>query len=232
MPCRGKHPLPRGDFVAGTFIMGEVPHLRLLAWHEVDEGHAGVENFGLRLRQLPSLPIPATCFKEQAISVDTIIRLHREVLLLGVEEVEGQGVNGNLVLAREILRGSRGESLREVDTTEPEHHGRPVVHPFLEELETLNEVIDVATKRLQRRVRVFQPHGRGFAIKDLEERCLKISTHEQKALHGLLNVLERVLNHLQEPVEALQLLRQHGVHALFVEGGILLLHLCHIPRLR
>mmetsp|Transcript_82996 Transcript_82996/g.169159 ORF Transcript_82996/g.169159 Transcript_82996/m.169159 type:complete len:545 (-) Transcript_82996:1107-2741(-) len=204
----------------------------LLTRHEVNQRHACIKYLGLGLRQFPLGPIPTARFKEQTVGVDPVIWLHRELLFLGIEKVEGQCIDGDLILSRKVLGGSSGKGLGKVDAAEPKHHRGTVVHPLLEELQPFHQVVDIASQRLQRWIGMLEPHSWSFSIKNLEEGGLQICTHQQQTFHGLLNIFQGLLNRLQEAVESLQFLRQDSVHALFIEGGILLLHLCHVPGFR
>mmetsp|Transcript_37393 Transcript_37393/g.96669 ORF Transcript_37393/g.96669 Transcript_37393/m.96669 type:complete len:294 (+) Transcript_37393:79-960(+) len=221
--------LPCRHLVAWALVVLEVAVLRRLAWHEVEQRHSDVEHLGVRLLDVPRVPVPLAGLEEDAVRVHAIFGFHRRLLIFRVEEVEAQCVDGDLVLPCEVLRRTRGERLLEVDATEPESRRRAVVDPILEELQPLDEVVDVAAERLQRRVGALHPHGRCLAVEDLEEGSLELGAHEQQPLDGLLHVLQGAPDDVDEAVETANLLGQDRVHALLVECGVLLLHLRHVP---
>ena len=51
----------------------------------------------------------------------------------------------------ERLHRRRHEALREEEGGDPEGHGRPVLHPAANELDTIDQVLDPGSERLERR---------------------------------------------------------------------------------
>jgi len=90
-------------------------------------------------------------------------------LVLEDVEVESKEVDGDGVLARIVLLDPGQKGLSEEKPRQPEHRWRIVVEPILQEFETSQEVVDIATKRLQRRVRLLHPHPRYLS---LYSRCI------------------------------------------------------------
>mmetsp|Transcript_28121 Transcript_28121/g.65625 ORF Transcript_28121/g.65625 Transcript_28121/m.65625 type:complete len:421 (+) Transcript_28121:465-1727(+) len=148
----------------------------------------------------------------------------------GVEadhEVPLERVDGHLVLPRVVLKRPRQEALREEEARQPEDGGRPLVDPLLEEVDPLDEVVKVRGEGLQGGVRGLHPQSGGGPRDHGRGQRFQVARHDDEALDGLDELLEGVAEHVNHPVEAQQLLREHRVHALVVVGGVLFRHLVH-----
>ncbi len=93
------------------------------------------------------LVVPASTLEEHSIDVHSIFRsLLMISLLWQANELKADGVYWNSVLACKILQNSCQESMCEEEATEPEFHRWAIVHPTLEHVEPIHEIIEVAAK--------------------------------------------------------------------------------------
>jgi len=88
-------------------------------------------------------------------------------------KVEAKKVDGNGVLASVVLLDSGEKRLREEEPREPEDRWGFRLVPVQKELEPSEEVVDVASERLQRRVRLLHPHPRYFALQSEQKTEMK-----------------------------------------------------------
>ena len=70
---------------------------------------------------------------------------------------------------------------------------------YLEEVESFEEVGDVAAERFQRRVRVLRPHVGDAADEQVLGESLEVGRHHDEALDCLLQVLQAAANRLLQP---------------------------------
>lgn len=135
---------------------------------EPHHGAASVENLLLGFTESSSLVIPAAAFNEHAEHVDTFFGLGQGFVVNDIMddfEVQVHRINGNLVLTGVVLQGTGQETVSEEELVDPEVLGDRAVGPGLEEVKSFLQVLDVACKGLQARIRLAHPKSRHFTIK-------------------------------------------------------------------
>lgn len=88
------------------------------------------------------------------------------------------------------MEGSSEERLCEEKSRNPEVRRSTIINPFLHELESLNEVIDPASKRFQRWIRYLVPDLWDFVVKQAIEHNLQILAHYHKSINCFINICE------------------------------------------
>lgn len=80
--------------------------------------------------------------------------------------------------------------------------------PALHEIDSLDQVIEPGSKRLQRRVGYNFPVWRHLAVLEAEVHLVELTRHEDDTVDGLIKVSKALAHGSQEPVELLHLLKQ------------------------
>lgn len=86
------------------------------------------------------------------------------------------------------MEDSRQERLSEEEPWDPEVGRSSLIDPFLHELESFDEVIDVASQRFQAWIGNFEEQIRHFVIEDTVENNLKFLTHDNEPVDGLIDI--------------------------------------------
>ena len=73
--------------------------------------------------------------------------------------VKHHGVNGHFTPPGKVLLDACQEGVREVEARDPEHSGGAMLNPFVQHVEALYEVCDIAAQRLHAWVRFGHPEG-------------------------------------------------------------------------
>lgn len=100
----------------------------------------------------PRATVPARPFEVQAVAIDAVLGRGARVAVRQHLEVEGELVDGDGVLAGEVLHSAGEEGLSEEEARQPEDAGPSLVTPVLQGAEALAQVRHVAGQRLEARV--------------------------------------------------------------------------------
>eukprot|EP00968_Pinguiococcus_pyrenoidosus_P027388 scaffold7375_cov268-Pinguiococcus_pyrenoidosus.AAC.38 len=177
--------------------------------------------FGTRCICDVGVDVPSSTLEEQSVDVRSV----DGSLLVGSALLQRRQnahvvvhlVNGNLVLAREVLKRACQEGLRKVESAKPVLVGGCArVHPRAEEGEPLQEVVDPAPERFERRVRSLGPDLGDLSRRHGHPHGFQLGAHDHQPLEGALDLEEAFGHDARKLVEANELLREHGVHGLFV----------------
>mmetsp|Transcript_8711 Transcript_8711/g.14804 ORF Transcript_8711/g.14804 Transcript_8711/m.14804 type:complete len:293 (-) Transcript_8711:2054-2932(-) len=192
-------------------------HLRL----EVNEWHGDEEFTGQGLCDEVVVKVPACAFQEQSTHVSAIFGLliHGDFHFRTSQhaEVKLSLVDGGGIFTREVLQRASDECLGEEESTHPEDIRRGALgHPVIQESNSVQQVRDPWTQRLQGRVCDGGPQRRYLADHHGVAHLLELHGHQHQALDGLLHIRQRDGHFLDEAVEADQLLSEHGVHRFVV----------------
>eukprot|EP00959_Pyramimonas_sp_CCMP1952_P405212 8492813-Pyramimonas_sp.AAC.1 len=129
-----------------------------------DVGHAREQCLRLALLQQVLVVVPLAALDEEPAAVHAVGRGDEAVRGAVLDlVVELDHVDGELVLAREVLLGRRHEGVREEEAAHPEHHRRALREPLLEELAAVQHLLHVRRQRLQGREGLSQPQRRHLA---------------------------------------------------------------------
>lgn len=105
-------------------------------------------------------------------------------------EIESESVDWVFILSSIVLKNTCQEGLSEEETRNPEVGWRAIFNPFLHEFESLDKVVDVASKRFQAGIGNFEPNSRHLVIKNTIEYSLKFLTHNNEAIDSLVDIDE------------------------------------------
>lgn len=131
----------------------------------MDDAHLLIEHAEFAVGDHFLVCIPLSPIGIHAANVTAIFwrRLWIQVFVrLG--KVEGESIDGDVVLAREVLRDTCQITLDEVETGYPANWLSPVVHPVLHEGQTLEQVFVLEGQLLARGIRGFKPLGGHIAV--------------------------------------------------------------------
>lgn len=84
-------------------------------------------------------------------------------------EIHVYGVDGDLIFSGVVLQGASQETVSEEELVDPEVSGDCGVLPGFEEIQSFLQVFDVASERLQGRIRLIHPHDRHLAVEHVVE---------------------------------------------------------------
>lgn len=152
--------------------------LTLNDWLEPHEDHPAVENLGVGLAKHTVGCVPLASLEEHTVDVDTLWwrwELFDVSHVVDDFEVHIHGIDRDLHLSGVVLQGAGQEAVSEVELVDPEVLRDLCVNPSLEELETLLQVLDEATERLQRWVALLEPHSWHFTVENLEKGAFELS---------------------------------------------------------
>mmetsp|Transcript_28777 Transcript_28777/g.56225 ORF Transcript_28777/g.56225 Transcript_28777/m.56225 type:complete len:215 (+) Transcript_28777:113-757(+) len=164
VPCRSEHAPPCRRVVDGTDVVANTlrPQVlverlglprdvwgRLLFRVEPHDRHSAEEHLGLRLVEDFSVLVPSPRLAEETVDVDAVLR-GGWVIGLGHQMVfEVEGIDGEGVLASEVLHASRHEGVHEEEARHPKHRRLALVDPLLKECKPREKVGDEASERLE-----------------------------------------------------------------------------------
>mmetsp|Transcript_5662 Transcript_5662/g.19199 ORF Transcript_5662/g.19199 Transcript_5662/m.19199 type:complete len:711 (+) Transcript_5662:204-2336(+) len=215
--------------VQGAVVVREL--LALRAGLEPHHGRGGVEHLGQALRQLLGVVVPARALHEHTVDVGAVLGLLAVLPPGHALLLEEHRVDGDLVLARVVLQHAREEGVREVEARDPEHGGRAVVDPVLQHLEAVAELHHVRPQGLERGVALARPQPGDLPVEDGVGELLEVAAHDHEAFDGELEAPDGGVHHADEAVVAHELLAEHGVHALVVVHGVLVVGRLQVERL-
>mmetsp|Transcript_11725 Transcript_11725/g.17940 ORF Transcript_11725/g.17940 Transcript_11725/m.17940 type:complete len:238 (-) Transcript_11725:908-1621(-) len=175
--------------------------------------------------------IPAAALEVHTDDVDSIIGRLSILFVKDDLEVVVKQIDSDVILSGVVLLGSSQEAVGEEEAGDPELVWVAVVNPVLEPFKTLQQVLDIASQGLQRRVADGKPHFGDLAVLEVVEGGFKVGREEDLSLDGLLEVFKGVPDGANETIEATELLGQHCVHTLLVGNGVLLLSCLNIELL-
>ena len=119
--------------------------------------------------------VPASPLDGHTAHVHPILRLLAEIpLLLQSDELEAHRVDGDSILPRKVLQHTGEEGVGEEEATDPELDGRAVVHPRLEHVEPVDEIVEVAVEGFHGGVAGRSPQNWHFLIEEIDGECLNV----------------------------------------------------------
>mmetsp|Transcript_48478 Transcript_48478/g.115329 ORF Transcript_48478/g.115329 Transcript_48478/m.115329 type:complete len:280 (-) Transcript_48478:1534-2373(-) len=191
---------------------------------ELDDGHRLEQHLGRLFAEDVVREVPRAPVEEEPVDEAPVVRL-----VCGVVEphevVPPERVDGHLVLAGVVLEGPSEERLREEEPREPEDRGGAVVDPLLQKGEAPHKVVEERPEGLAGWVAGLQPQRGDFAFQECVCHRFEVGGHDDQALHREHQLLQRRSQHLDDAVEAEQLLGEHRVHAFVVVRRVQLTHL-------
>jgi hypothetical protein len=158
---------------------------------EPDVRHLSVEDLRMRLGQHIVLAAPSAAFQEETVDIGTILGSGLKVVLLRVAhdlEIEIDLINWDNMLSGIVLLDTCQETLCEEETREPESLRGTIIYPVLHELESLDEVENPRSERLQRWEGLLGPLSRYLIVKESISDGLKVLRHHDLSLDRLANV--------------------------------------------
>lgn len=194
--------------------------------NEVHHWQLAEELFRATAGKLVSLVVPPAALEEEPINVTTEFRfffdlgMMREVVKESKPEIEL--VDGDGFLAGIVLKASRDEGLGEEESAHPEGDWGARFDPGIQEEDPHPQVLDPAPQRFEAQESLVCPNLADLVVVNAVAKLLKVLAHDHETLEGLLEVKERALHDLDEPVVPDELLHQDSVHGLVVVGRILL----------
>lgn len=133
VPCCAERTTSRNHFIYRTIVDAFFGRDSLGEWDEVHHREIGVEFLRLWLLQDMLTIIPARAFQVQSINIAAIVRFFANVRVLhrvDHHEIEGELIDGDLMLTRVVLRCAGDERLREEETGNPECFRRSLLDPI------------------------------------------------------------------------------------------------------
>ena len=97
---------------------------------------------------------------------------------------------------------------------DPEYTWWAIVKPVWEELEPGQQIIDIWSKRLQRRIGFLLPKARNFPFENGLGNLLQFNGHHHKTLDGFAYIRQWGTNDTSQTIEAHHLLNKYCVHTL------------------
>ena len=193
-----ENPSPLRGLVDGALVVRVVLQVLDEDGLQADDRGLNVEDLRVTLRENLVHVVPLAALDEEPVHELPVVLLESQPLLLDdldggflqELEVERQSIYRDLVLARVVLECSRQESLREVEPAHPVDPRWDRAHPFLVVRETLQQVLNVALKRLQRRVRVLLPVLRYHALLERAGDLGKWGEKKCKNIRKIINFVE------------------------------------------
>ena len=181
------------------------------------------------LRETHAAVVELRALQEKAVHVRAVFRAGPEVCVFGHDfEVVLELVDGDAVLAREVLEDASEEALREVEAGEPVDGRLAFEHPLLEEVDALAEVFHVRGQRLETRVGAVHPDLGHFVHFDEVEGFFELEGEHDRALQRVADARQVRPDHLQQLVVPRQLLQQDDVHRLLAPRLVLLARLADV----
>ncbi len=164
-----------------------------------DEGHLGVEDLGVRLFKDALLRVPSAAFEVKTPDVGAIRcwLLFVELSLIHDLVIPRDQIDGDSVLPSIVLLETGEETLGEVEARNPEVGRLALVDPRLNEVESLNEVDNVAGKWLERGVRPLGPGAWDLVVEQAVTDLFELTAHHNFTLDGELDVLERASDDIE-----------------------------------
>jgi len=224
-----QHTTPVSGLEQRAFVDACGHYVLLQGGDEVDHGAASVENLGVRFTESAFLGVELAAFDVHADNVDTVfgradtLAIVRHVM--DNSEVVNEGINGDGVLSGVVLHSTGQESVSEEELVNPQAVWDTAGDPFVEELKSFFEILDVTSKGLERGETLGNPHSGNLAIGHGNHSIFKVLRHEDFSDNSAFHVLQTRLDGLDEDVEARQFLGEDSVHGLVVIDGVVLLGL-------
>ena len=165
----GQHAAPFRGSVERAHVAAVVALLRHGGGHQPELGRVGEEDLFERFLDNHLVVVPASAVHEHAVNVAAILGFLAEIggFSQGVE-LKTHRVDGDAVLACEVLQHSSEEGVREEEATDPELHGRAIVHPVLEHFQSCYEIVEVAAQRHHGREAHRRPQHWHLLVKEVD----------------------------------------------------------------
>mmetsp|Transcript_6479 Transcript_6479/g.8714 ORF Transcript_6479/g.8714 Transcript_6479/m.8714 type:complete len:215 (+) Transcript_6479:342-986(+) len=160
---------------------------------EVNQRHLVVQLIWVLVIDALLLTVVASTIHEQAVDQHTILRLLLHLRwLFELHDFEGEGelINGDLVLAGVGLQAASHEALREEQAADPVGVRVASRQPRLQELNSLDQVIEPGSERLERRIGNLLPVGWHDAVSQTEVHRVQGLRHDDETTDGLDEVVE------------------------------------------
>jgi hypothetical protein len=204
--------------------------------HRFEPHHwaTSVQHLVLRLTEAATLVVPAAAFNPHSVHVNTFKGSLESLDINDVVddfEVEVHSINGNLVESSVVLKGTSEETMSEEELVDPEVLRNLSFSPVLEEINSLLQVSNVASKGFETRVGMAHPQDWHFTINHILKSRLEVARKKNLSLNGSLDVLEGRADNNDQAVETNELLSKHRVHRLGVTNGELNLSRMDVKRL-
>mmetsp|Transcript_50868 Transcript_50868/g.110495 ORF Transcript_50868/g.110495 Transcript_50868/m.110495 type:complete len:516 (-) Transcript_50868:227-1774(-) len=197
---------------------GEVLHVHRV---EPDDRHGREQLRRHALGHGAHVAVPPRPLQEEAVHKHPRVGRRRHVLEVLPAHLgpELERVDGEPRGARVHLQRRRHEPLREEEGREPEGRGRAVEDPALEHLHARREVDDPRPQRFVAEVADVGPQGGDARVEEGVVHALELRGHDDLALDGALQLVERRRHQTQQTVELGDLDEQKGAHR--VDGAAL-----------
>lgn len=137
--------------------------------------------------------------------------------------IKHNSIDGKSQPSSVVLLATCQEGLGEEESTDPERGRRSIVDPILHELQSLDEIIDIGTKRLETRVRFRFPHCRDLVVVQRVSHCFERLGQDDFSLNSLAEVNERRAYNSDQTVESQQFLEKYGIHRFFIHDWMFFL---------
>ena len=148
------HGLVHGHLVAASGV-----DVRFCGWLDPDHWCLSKENLRFTLSDTEVLFVPSASFHEHSNHMDAVV-WHSRILFSDNFVVKVHRINRDSVLPGVVLKSTCEEAVREEELVDFVNGWNTCIPPLLEESEASLQVLDVASKLLQRWITLVQPHGR------------------------------------------------------------------------
>lgn len=181
----------------------------------------------IALAESVSLVVPLAAFQINSVNKATTLWLLLDVRPFGAileKEFKAQFVNSNLLLSRVVLHSAGEESLREEESTDPEHNWCTFFVPFIQECDTGVAVNDPGSQRFHREESARRPIFRDHVVENRRGHSVKHFIHNDFSEQGALHLDQTDFHLCKHGVVTDTLLEEHSIHGFLVAGWEPLLH--------
>lgn len=157
-----KYTLSHGCFVNGTLICLLLAKIFGLAGFEPNERTISEKNLQITFDQRILIVAPLTSFEIHASNDYTVLRL-RWMLINKHFEVIVQKIDSDVVFSCVVLLRASDKTLGEEESCNPQNFWKTILLPFLEPLQSCEQIFSVASKTLKRWETLVEPHFRNLS---------------------------------------------------------------------
>lgn len=145
-----------------------------LNWLEPDHWSHAEQNLWITLSTHELLMIPLESFHVHTIDQYTMLWNLDSLWVLDNLKIDSHSINWNLLCSSVVLLGTSQETMHEEELVDPEDLWDFGIKPRLHEGQSILEILDVATKWLQRDETPLEPQGWDLVVYQLDQGLFKL----------------------------------------------------------
>jgi len=191
----GQSTITRKHLVDRAQVEAISGQLAVLNRHEVNHGHFHEKLLGITLSKLIVIVVPFAALEIETIGHTTSFGFLCDIRRLQVrldDVAEGNLVDSNGVLSREVLLCASEESLREEESRHPEACWGAVIIPISQESDSFVAIDNPGCERLETQeaftFTFIAPHGWNLIVVDRCRHLLQILRHDKLTNKSFLNL--------------------------------------------